>query len=182
MVGVVCSGLVWVSWNYLSRVRPFSKVDDALGVVYTHGIAGLLGGLLVGRARGPRHDRVRGVGEEPRRRGLLQRRRASSTRTACHQLWEQFLAASWIIVLHRRRDLPHPPGGQGSSRAGCASPTTCLEVGDLAIHDEEAFPRETFAERVGALSRRATATAAATAMATATGRRHRRHRQGEGAA
>jgi hypothetical protein len=28
-----------------------------------------------------------------------------------------------------------------------------LEVGDLAIHDEEAFPTETFAERVSAMSR-----------------------------
>ena len=28
-----------------------------------------------------------------------------------------------------------------------------LEVGDLAIHDEEAFPVETFAERVTSLGR-----------------------------
>ena len=34
--------------NYLSRVRPFRNVDDTLGVIYTHGVAGLLGGLLVG--------------------------------------------------------------------------------------------------------------------------------------
>ena len=27
---------------------PFNKVDDTLGVVHTHGVAGLLGGLLVG--------------------------------------------------------------------------------------------------------------------------------------
>jgi Amt family ammonium transporter len=27
-----------------------------------------------------------------------------------------------------------------------------LEVGDLAIHGEEAFPEETFAERVGAMA------------------------------
>ena len=35
-------------WNYLSKVRPFSKVDDALGVIYTHGIAGFMGGMLLG--------------------------------------------------------------------------------------------------------------------------------------
>jgi Amt family ammonium transporter len=29
-------------------VRPFRNVDDTLGVIYTHGFAGLLGGLLVG--------------------------------------------------------------------------------------------------------------------------------------
>ena len=47
-VGVICTGVVWFTWNCLSKVRPFSKVDDALGVVYTHGIAGLFGGLLLG--------------------------------------------------------------------------------------------------------------------------------------
>ena len=40
IVGATCTVVVWVAWNYLSKVRPFSKVDDALGVIYTHGIAG----------------------------------------------------------------------------------------------------------------------------------------------
>jgi Amt family ammonium transporter len=31
-------------------------------------------------------------------------------------------------------------------------PDEILEVGDVAIHDEEAYPVETLAERVGALS------------------------------
>ncbi len=39
---------MWVCWNYLSKVRPFSVVDDALGVIYTHGIAGFFGGMLLG--------------------------------------------------------------------------------------------------------------------------------------
>ena len=39
-VGVIGTVIVWFAWNYLSKVRPFSKVDDALGVIYTHGIAG----------------------------------------------------------------------------------------------------------------------------------------------
>ena len=47
-VGVIGTVIVWIAWNYLSKVRPFSKVDDALGVIYTHGIAGLFGGLLLG--------------------------------------------------------------------------------------------------------------------------------------
>ena len=29
-------------------MRPFRNVDDTLGVIYTHGFAGLCGGLLVG--------------------------------------------------------------------------------------------------------------------------------------
>ncbi len=47
-VGIICCVIVWVAWNFLSKVRPFSKVDDALGVIYTHGIAGFFGGLLLG--------------------------------------------------------------------------------------------------------------------------------------
>ncbi len=47
LMGVIASSIVWLAWNKLAN-RPFSKVDDAMGVVYTHGIAGLTGGLLVG--------------------------------------------------------------------------------------------------------------------------------------
>jgi len=47
-IGVIASTLVYFSLNYLSRMRPFRNVDDTLGVIYTHGIAGLAGGLLVG--------------------------------------------------------------------------------------------------------------------------------------
>ena len=48
IIGVVASTLVYFALNYLSRVRPFRNVDDTLGVVYTHGFAGVAGGLLVG--------------------------------------------------------------------------------------------------------------------------------------
>src|SRR6476619_5086202 len=48
IIGVVAATLVYLALNYLSRVRPFRNVDDTLGVVYTHGFAGVAGGLLVG--------------------------------------------------------------------------------------------------------------------------------------
>jgi ammonium transporter, Amt family len=47
-LGVIAATLVYFALNYLSRLRPFRKVDDTLGVIYTHGFAGLAGGLLVG--------------------------------------------------------------------------------------------------------------------------------------
>jgi ammonium transporter, Amt family len=47
-IGVVASTIVYFAYHYLSRCRPFRNVDDTLGVVYTHGFAGLAGGLLVG--------------------------------------------------------------------------------------------------------------------------------------
>jgi Amt family ammonium transporter len=51
--GALCIGLIggticYFALNYLSRVRPFRNVDDTLGVIYTHGFAGLGGGLLLG--------------------------------------------------------------------------------------------------------------------------------------
>jgi len=150
-VGLLCAAIVWVAWNFLSKVRPFSKVDDTLGVVYTHGIAGLVGGLLVGLLADP---------------GMIEYGVAGKTYDAAgsfsvggwfytgsfHQLWEQFLAASWII------------GYTAIVSAilfyivkfvcrGLREKDEVLEVGDLAIHDEEAYPRETFAERVTSLSR-----------------------------
>ena len=48
LIGVISSTIVYFAYNYLSHVRPFRHVDDTLGVVYTHGFAGLAGGLLVG--------------------------------------------------------------------------------------------------------------------------------------
>ena len=47
-LGVIASIIVYFALNYLSRLRPFRNVDDTLGVVYTHGFAGLAGGLLTG--------------------------------------------------------------------------------------------------------------------------------------
>ncbi len=48
IIGVVASTIVYLALNYLSRARPFRTVDDTLGVVYTHGFAGICGGLLTG--------------------------------------------------------------------------------------------------------------------------------------
>src|SRR5438477_250384 len=47
-LGVIASTIVYFALNYLSRLRPFRNVDDTLGVIYTHGFAGLAGGLLTG--------------------------------------------------------------------------------------------------------------------------------------
>src|SRR5258708_8332552 len=55
VIGLFTSAVVWVLFGYLPRkVWPFNKVDDALGVVYTHGFAGLCGGLLVGLFADPK--------------------------------------------------------------------------------------------------------------------------------
>jgi len=53
VVGVVASTIVWMAIRFLSRAPVFRNVDDTLGVIYTHGIAGLCGGLLVGLLADP---------------------------------------------------------------------------------------------------------------------------------
>jgi Amt family ammonium transporter len=47
-IGIVASTIVWFAIRFLSRAPMFRNVDDTLGVIYTHGVAGLVGGLLVG--------------------------------------------------------------------------------------------------------------------------------------
>src|SRR5437588_3969721 len=47
-IGAIASTIVYFALNYLSRTALFRRVDDTLGVVYTHGFAGLAGGLLTG--------------------------------------------------------------------------------------------------------------------------------------
>jgi Amt family ammonium transporter len=152
LVGIICSAVVWVAWNYLSKVKPFSQVDDTLGVVYTHGIAGLTGGLLVGLLADPGMVEYGVAGKTYDAAGAFSVGGWFYNGHSFHQLWEQFLAASWIIIY------------TGIVSAilfyivkfvcrGLREKDEVLEVGDLAIHDEEAYPRETFAERVTSLSR-----------------------------
>jgi Amt family ammonium transporter len=63
-IGAVTSGIVWALFSYLPRkVWPFNKVDDALGVVYTHGFAGLIGGLMVGLLADPKMIVYLGLGK-----------------------------------------------------------------------------------------------------------------------
>lgn len=147
-VGFLCSAIVWVAWNYLSRVKPFKNVDDALGVIFTHGFAGFVGGLAVGLFADPKMAvYLTDDGGSP----------AFSVggwfyTHSFHQLWEQFLAASWVIGYTAVGTTIVFLVAKVLVR-GLREKDDVLEVGDLAIHDEEAFPTETFAERVSALSR-----------------------------
>ncbi|HEX8008845.1 MAG TPA: ammonium transporter, partial [Trebonia sp.] len=93
LVGLIASLVVWFAWYYLPKyVWPFTKVDDALGVVYTHGIAGLLGGLLVALFADPNMIEYIGVGKTPSLSGT------GAFYGHPHQLLVQFLAALTIIV------------------------------------------------------------------------------------
>lgn len=44
----------WLTLTYLSRLSLFKKVDDTFSVLHTHGVAGLVGGLMAGIAADPK--------------------------------------------------------------------------------------------------------------------------------
>jgi ammonium transporter, Amt family len=135
IIGLVDSAVVWALFAYLPRkVWPFNKVDDALGVVYTHGFAGLLGGLLVGLLADPKMIVYLGVG------------RSSSVTTSGlfyghpKQLAIQAGAALTVIiwdgvvtyVILRVIKFFTP----------LRMPDAQLIAGDIAIHGEVAYPME----------------------------------------
>jgi Amt family ammonium transporter len=50
----VCAGIIpWLAMNKLQKTRLMQKVDDTLCVFSTHGVAGLMGGLLTGILANP---------------------------------------------------------------------------------------------------------------------------------
>jgi Amt family ammonium transporter len=162
-VGLIATAVVWVAWNYLSKVRPFSKVDDALGVVYTHGIAGFMGGMLLGIFGDPNMVEY-GCGNLNSAGQVVNTSQSTYLASAghcvpfsvsglmysgsAHQLWEQFRAALWVVfwsalVTFILMKLI------GLVLRGARYSDEILEIGDLAIHDEEAFPEDRLALRTG---------------------------------
>jgi Amt family ammonium transporter len=50
----ICAGIIpWLSMNKFQKLSFMQKVDDTLGVFSTHGVAGLMGGLLTGVLANP---------------------------------------------------------------------------------------------------------------------------------
>jgi ammonium transporter, Amt family len=53
LIGLVAGVLPWLTMNKLAGRGVFRKVDDTLGVLHTHGVAGATGGLLTGVLASP---------------------------------------------------------------------------------------------------------------------------------
>ncbi len=162
MVGAFCCIIVWFAWNFLSKVSPFKNVDDALGVIYTHGIAGLFGGLFLGVFGDPNMIEY-GCGNLGTYGQVTNTSAATfgSSSSSCapfsvnglmytgsfHQLWEQFRAAIFVIVWSALITFILMKF-IGLILRGARYKEDVLEIGDVAIHDEEAYP-DPLAERVG---------------------------------
>jgi Amt family ammonium transporter len=136
IIGIVDSTIVWMAIRYLSRVRPFRNVDDTLGVIFTHGIAGLCGGLLVGLLADPamvEYIGVHGAPNLPGESGLL----ISGSWTLLR--W-QAEAAAWVIVYTAVATFII------LKVVGLVIPLRLsdeeLEIGDHAIHGNEVYPSD----------------------------------------
>jgi len=131
VIGLVCSAIVWVAWYYLPKyVWPFTKVDDALGVVYTHGFAGLFGGLLTGLLADPNmivYPSISGVGlfyGHPKQLAL----QAGAALTII--VWDAVVTFLILMVIKH------------VFRMKLRLPDDVLAIGDVAVHGEEAYPSD----------------------------------------
>ena len=132
--GVIASIIVWLAWNKLSKVWIFKKVDDALGVVYTHGIAGLAGGLLVGIFADPHIIEYLGAkpGGNIAGTGLLYGHPGQLAIQAGAALTVIVWDALVTFILLKVISIFVPLRMSNEE----------LEQGDLAVHDEEVYPTE----------------------------------------
>jgi ammonium transporter, Amt family len=139
IIGVACSAVVWVAWYTLPKyVWPFNKVDDALGVIYTHGIAGLLGGLLVGVLADPNvieYPASSAGGTSVEGAGWIWGHHP-------HQILTQFLAALTIIIWDALITAIIWMFIKYVLRIKLRLTDEELEIGDVAVHGEEAYPLE----------------------------------------
>jgi ammonium transporter, Amt family len=129
-IGAIAASVVYLAYNYLSRVRPFRSVDDTLGVIYTHGFAGLLGGLLVGVFADSNMIVYLGLGNTP----------SFSAEGSLHLLKVQFYAGAWVIVFSAIGTfiLLKLIGLVIPLRMSDAD----MEIGDLAVHGHEVYPSD----------------------------------------
>ncbi|HXA53986.1 MAG TPA: hypothetical protein VNV37_03835, partial [Solirubrobacteraceae bacterium] len=136
IIGIVDSTIVWMAIRYLSRTRPFRNVDDTLGVIYTHGIAGLAGGLLVGLLADPavvEYIGVKGAANLPGAGGLL-------ITGSWKLLRWQAEAGAWVIAYTAVVTFII------LKVVGIFLPLRLtdeeLEIGDHAIHGNEVYPSD----------------------------------------
>ena len=134
-IGVICSTIVWFAIRFLSRAPVFRSVDDTLGVIYTHGIAGLMGGLMVGIFADPKIVEYIGVGGASSLPGVS---------GVIHGSWKllrwQAETAAWVIVfsgvmtfiLLKLVSIVIPLRLTDEE----------LEIGDHAIHGNEVYPSD----------------------------------------
>jgi Amt family ammonium transporter len=138
VLGVLAGTLPWITINLAPKFALFRRVDDTLGVIHTHGMAGALGGLFVGVMADP--NMIVYYGPKGTATG-------ASAVTGLwygnpHQLLVQFFALLFIIgydavatfVIVKLIGLVVP----------LRAPDVHLEAGDQLIHGEVAVDLEPY--------------------------------------
>lgn len=128
LIGVAAGVLPWITMNVLARKGIFARVDDSLGVVHTHAVAGAVGGLMTG------------ILADPHMIIYLSKHGAPISVTGwaygnAHQFWMQLLALAVIVSYSAIMTF-------GALKlvgllVPLRIPDLILEVGDRAIHGEE---------------------------------------------
>ena len=136
-IGAIASTIVYFALNYLSRLRPFRSVDDTLGVIYTHGFAGLAGGLLVGIFADPNMA----IGYKTSPHGLVA---TGGVAGVIHGNWTllkwQFLAALFVIVW--TACITYVILKLVGLFVPMRMKTENMEIGDVAEHGHEVYPSD----------------------------------------
>jgi ammonium transporter, Amt family len=92
----ICAGIIpWFFMNKVQKTALFARVDDTLSVLSTHGVAGLMGGLLTGILANP--DMIEYIGTEKDAPGV---NGTGWVYGNFHQFMLQIYAAAFIIVLN----------------------------------------------------------------------------------
>jgi Amt family ammonium transporter len=146
-IGIIASSVVWFAWTYIQPLT-LRKVDDAMGVVYTHGLAGFCGGLLVGIFADPAVIVYASTGSS--KTGLTPFSTTGWLYGNRHQFFIQLFAALTIIVYDAIVTFIILAVLKFLFR-GLRMSDEELEIGDLAVHDEEAYPADEGYTRVGEL-------------------------------
>jgi ammonium transporter, Amt family len=131
----VCTGILpWAFMNKVQATKFMQRVDDTLGVLSTHGVAGLTGGLLVGILANPNMIEYIGTDKDAPGVSITGVLYGSA---GLKQLEMQALAAVFIIVFNAIMTfvLLRAIGLFVKLRM----PDAVLEIGDDAIHGETAY-------------------------------------------
>lgn len=131
ILGIVASILPWLTWNKLGKMAFMRRVDDTLGVIHTHGVAALVGGIGTGILANPRMIEYMATGKDSpvNVTGWLYGN--------FHQVVLQLYGAAYIIVINVVGTfiLLKLIGLVVPLRMG----EEMLKMGDEAAHGEEAY-------------------------------------------
>ncbi|MEY2333559.1 ammonium transporter [Acidithiobacillus ferrianus] len=133
LLGVAAGMIPWITMNKIGPKTWLGKVDDTLGVLHTHAVAGAVGGLLVGILGDPRMVLYYGAGKTPDISvdGLLYG-------GGFTQLWHQGVALAVIVGYNAimTYGILKVLGIFIPLRMSDAD----LEIGDYATHKEDPIP------------------------------------------